>query len=224
MTATRLPVRSAGGRGDDPALVPGAVDDRQLDLLDGDRVGVDGSTQDASHGAGHSQPVNSGKLFVACSRSMASRQSSSATSSFHSGMRLPSGHRRGRRRRRSPCTGWPAPGRPRRRAGRRPGPSPAGVPRPGRLGASARASRRNPQGLATTVHLSEVECRLTDSSETTPAREINPMLAAGDAAGSEQVGAAPGLAEDVLGEEGRDGLVPDLHVPGVRIQWFSSGK
>jgi hypothetical protein len=48
-------------------------------------------TQDASHGAGHSQPVNSGKLFVACSRSMAVRQSSSATSSFHSGIRLPSG-------------------------------------------------------------------------------------------------------------------------------------
>ena len=33
------------------------------------------STQAASHGAGHSVPVNSGKLFVACSRSMASRQS-----------------------------------------------------------------------------------------------------------------------------------------------------
>ena len=34
------------------------------------------STQAASHGAGHSVPVNSGKLFVACSRSMASRHSS----------------------------------------------------------------------------------------------------------------------------------------------------
>ncbi len=31
------------------------------------------STQAASHGAGHSRPVNSGKLLVACSRSMASR-------------------------------------------------------------------------------------------------------------------------------------------------------
>ena len=30
------------------------------------------STQDASHGAGHSRPVNSGKLLVACSRSIAS--------------------------------------------------------------------------------------------------------------------------------------------------------
>ena len=32
-------------------------------------------TQAASHGAGQSRPVNSGKLLVACSRSMASRQS-----------------------------------------------------------------------------------------------------------------------------------------------------
>ena len=32
------------------------------------------STHAASHGAGHRRPVNSGKLFVACSRSMASRQ------------------------------------------------------------------------------------------------------------------------------------------------------
>ena len=36
------------------------------------------STQAASHGAGHSRPVNSGKLLVACSRSIASRQSSPA--------------------------------------------------------------------------------------------------------------------------------------------------
>ena len=33
-------------------------------------------THAASHGAGHSVPVNSGKLFVACSRSIASRHSS----------------------------------------------------------------------------------------------------------------------------------------------------
>ena len=33
------------------------------------------STQAVSQGAGHSRPVNSGKLLVACSRSMASRQS-----------------------------------------------------------------------------------------------------------------------------------------------------
>ena len=49
------------------------------------------STQPVSHGAGQSRPVNSGKLFVACSRSIASSQSSRQTRSFHSGIRLPSG-------------------------------------------------------------------------------------------------------------------------------------
>ncbi|SLH46626.1 Uncharacterised protein [Mycobacteroides abscessus subsp. abscessus] len=49
------------------------------------------STQEASHGAGHNRPVNSGKLLVACSRSMASRQRSRYTRSFHSGIRFPSG-------------------------------------------------------------------------------------------------------------------------------------
>lgn len=49
------------------------------------------STHPASHGAGQSRPVNSGKLFVACSRSAAARQSSRLTRSFHSGIRLPSG-------------------------------------------------------------------------------------------------------------------------------------
>ena len=49
------------------------------------------STQAVSHGAGHSRPVNSGKLLVACSRSMAPSQSSRQTRSFHSGMMLPSG-------------------------------------------------------------------------------------------------------------------------------------
>jgi len=50
------------------------------------------TTQAVSHGAGHSRPVNSGKLLVACSRSSASRQSSRQIRSFHSGIRLPSGH------------------------------------------------------------------------------------------------------------------------------------
>ena len=49
------------------------------------------STQASSHGAGHSVPVNSGKLFVACSCSIASRQWPPQIRSFHSGMRLPSG-------------------------------------------------------------------------------------------------------------------------------------
>ena len=49
------------------------------------------STQAASHGAGHSRPVNSGKLLVACSRSLAASQRPRRTRSFHSGIRLPSG-------------------------------------------------------------------------------------------------------------------------------------
>ncbi len=48
-------------------------------------------THAVSHGAGHSRPVNSGKLFVAWRRSLAPSQSSRQTRSFHSGMMLPSG-------------------------------------------------------------------------------------------------------------------------------------
>ena len=49
------------------------------------------STQAASQGAGHSRPVNSGKLLVACSASMAYRHCPVRTRSFQSGIRLPSG-------------------------------------------------------------------------------------------------------------------------------------
>ena len=49
------------------------------------------STHAVSHGAGQSRPVNSGKLLVAWSRSIAPSQSSRWTRSFHSGIRLPSG-------------------------------------------------------------------------------------------------------------------------------------
>src|SRR3954469_20864932 len=48
-------------------------------------------THAASHGAGQMRPVNSGKLLVACSASIASRQRSRKTRSFQSGIRLPSG-------------------------------------------------------------------------------------------------------------------------------------
>ena len=50
------------------------------------------STHEVSHGAGQIRPVNSGKLFVACSRSLASAHCPVHTRWFHSGMRLPSGH------------------------------------------------------------------------------------------------------------------------------------
>ena len=49
------------------------------------------SVQAYSHGAGHSLPVKSGKLLVACRRSTAAAISALHTWSFHSGMRLPRG-------------------------------------------------------------------------------------------------------------------------------------
>ncbi len=49
-------------------------------------------THAPSQGAGHSRPVNSGKLLVASRRSIAVRQRSRYTRSFQSGMKLPSGH------------------------------------------------------------------------------------------------------------------------------------
>ena len=44
------------------------------------------SVHAASHGAGHTRPVNSGKLLVLCSRSSAARHSPRETRSFQSGM------------------------------------------------------------------------------------------------------------------------------------------
>jgi hypothetical protein len=49
------------------------------------------STQASSHGAGQMRPVNSGKLFVWCSVSIALFQSWRYTRSFQSGMMLLTG-------------------------------------------------------------------------------------------------------------------------------------
>ena len=49
------------------------------------------STHAVSHGAGQMRPVNSGKLLVACSDRIASRQRPFYTRSFHVGIRLFSG-------------------------------------------------------------------------------------------------------------------------------------
>ena len=48
-------------------------------------------TQADSQGAGQIRPVNSGKLLVACSWSIAAFHSPVRTRSFQSGIRLPSG-------------------------------------------------------------------------------------------------------------------------------------
>ena len=49
-------------------------------------------TQEPSHGAGHTRPVNSGKLFVSRRRSNASRHLFWYTNSLNSGILFPRGH------------------------------------------------------------------------------------------------------------------------------------
>ena len=75
MTATFLPVRARGCSGStQPSSQPRSVMAASMFLI------VTGgllmpSTQEPSHGAGQTRPVNSGKLLVLCSRSSASFQS-----------------------------------------------------------------------------------------------------------------------------------------------------
>jgi|GEM_PF-2183636 len=90
--ATVLPVMRAGGSGSiQPFANASSAIDTSICLIVTAGWLIP-STHELSHGAGHSRPVNSGKLFVACSRSLASRPSPRRVRSFHSGMRLPSGH------------------------------------------------------------------------------------------------------------------------------------
>ena len=90
-TATVLPVRRPGGCGcTQPLPKAWSMIDTSTCLMV--TAGwLMASTQADSQGAGQSRPVNSGKLFVACRRSMAARPSPRHMRSFHSGMRLPSG-------------------------------------------------------------------------------------------------------------------------------------
>ncbi len=91
MTATVLPESHSGGWGrtnpDSQAL--SMIATSTFLMVTGSWLMP--STQAVSHGAGHRRPVNSGKLLVACSRSIAPSQSPRQTRSFHSGMMLPSG-------------------------------------------------------------------------------------------------------------------------------------
>ena len=92
MTATVRPVSTAGGRGTtQPSSNARLMIETSIALIDTASPSRISSTQAASHGAGQSRPVNSGKLLVACSWSIASRQRSRYTRSFQSGIRLPSG-------------------------------------------------------------------------------------------------------------------------------------
>mmetsp|Transcript_5348 Transcript_5348/g.17312 ORF Transcript_5348/g.17312 Transcript_5348/m.17312 type:complete len:337 (-) Transcript_5348:5050-6060(-) len=91
MTATFLPVRVAGGRGTiQPSSKALSMMEHSMFLI------VTGcsmmpSTQAPSQGAGHTRPVNSGKLLVASRRCSAAFHWPSYTSSFHSGILLPRG-------------------------------------------------------------------------------------------------------------------------------------
>mmetsp|Transcript_24639 Transcript_24639/g.63137 ORF Transcript_24639/g.63137 Transcript_24639/m.63137 type:complete len:246 (-) Transcript_24639:1782-2519(-) len=90
-TATRLPVRCMGGAG---AIQPSS---HALSLMACSMVlmatgdSLMPSTQLPSQGAGHTRPVNSGKLLVSARRRCASSQRPWCTSSLNSGTLLPSG-------------------------------------------------------------------------------------------------------------------------------------
>mmetsp|Transcript_18873 Transcript_18873/g.47876 ORF Transcript_18873/g.47876 Transcript_18873/m.47876 type:complete len:327 (-) Transcript_18873:5192-6172(-) len=90
-TATLRPVRTLGGRG---VIQPSS---NALSMMDASTLLMDTgfsmmpSTHAPSHGAGHTRPVNSGKLLVSSRRSSASRQRPLCTRSLNSGILLPSG-------------------------------------------------------------------------------------------------------------------------------------
>ena len=65
----RLPVAATRRLRRDPALVPAAGRRSHLDLLIVTGRALMPSTQEPSHGAGQTRPVNSGKLLVLCRRS-----------------------------------------------------------------------------------------------------------------------------------------------------------
>ena len=90
-TATLRPVREAGSSGRTQPISKALSMIATSTCLIVTGSALMPSTHAPSHGAGHSLPVNSGKLLVACSRSMASCQRSRYTRSFQSGMMLPSG-------------------------------------------------------------------------------------------------------------------------------------
>ena len=90
-TATVCPVRCSGGRGTtQPSSKARSMIAHSIDLIITGSSAMS-STQADSHGAGQIRPVNSGKLLVACSWSIASRHWPRRTRSFQSGIRLPSG-------------------------------------------------------------------------------------------------------------------------------------
>src|SRR3954447_485360 len=91
-TATLRPVSTRGGWGaTQPSSHARSMIAFSICLIVTASPSLISSTHAASHGAGHSRPVNSGKLFVACSWRIASCHFPRWTRSFQSGMRFPSG-------------------------------------------------------------------------------------------------------------------------------------
>ena len=77
MTPTEKPVLKAGGSGAiQPSSQARLTIETSICLIVTASPSRISSTQAASHGAGQSLPVNSGKLLVACSWMIASRQRS----------------------------------------------------------------------------------------------------------------------------------------------------
>ena len=91
ITATVLPVKRSGAIGFTlPASNASSIVRSSICLIvTASRLIA--TTHAVSHGAGHRRPVNSGKLLVACKRSIASSLSPRQIKSFHSGIKLPSG-------------------------------------------------------------------------------------------------------------------------------------
>ena len=76
-TATLRPVSTSGGWGmTQPSSQARSMIEFSICLIVTASPSRISSTQAASHGAGHRRPVNSGKLFVACSWRIASCQRS----------------------------------------------------------------------------------------------------------------------------------------------------
>src|SRR5258705_10182155 len=88
MTATFLPVLRDGGSGtaQPSAMARSAIAHSMVLMATGLSSML--SVQDASHGAGQTRPVTSGKLLVECRLRAASRQSPRKTRSFQSGIWL----------------------------------------------------------------------------------------------------------------------------------------
>ena len=92
MTATFLPVLSALGCGrTQPFSHARSMIACSIDLMPTGSA-LMRNTQASSQGAGQMRPVNSGKLLVECSVSIACFQSWRYTRSFQSGMMLLTGH------------------------------------------------------------------------------------------------------------------------------------